>query len=88
VTGGAIGVVLYEYWPNTWACAERRGLILEPHSRLSVRMACGRRRSLGKLGSVLQRPARKWFLKVRMARLAEFARRIPERRVGSRCAVR
>ena len=49
----------------------------EPRSKLRVMSACGRsfsHRIKGKSGSVLQRPAMKWFLKVRMARSAALRR--------------
>ena len=77
VPGGAIGVLLKSKLPWSWLQAERFGLMREVRSKLSVMTAWGRslsQRYSGKFLSVLQRPAMKWFLKVRMARSAAFRR--------------
>ena len=74
---GARGLRVKSKLPLSWAYAESLGLRREARRRLRVSSAWGRRRhqfDRGKLGSVLARPAMKWFLKVRMARLEAFRR--------------
>jgi hypothetical protein len=56
------------------------GLIRDVRRRFRVIVAWGTslsHRCIGKLGSVVARPAMKWFLNVRMARSAAFARWTP-----------
>ena len=77
VPGGARGVRVKSKVPSSWAYAESLGLRRQARRRLRVSSARGRRRhqfKRGKFGSVLARPAMKWFLKVRMARSEEFRR--------------
>jgi hypothetical protein len=70
VPGGPIGWELKLYCPWACACADKRGLIRDPLSRLRVSRAWGMSRShrcSGNSLSVDDRPAMKWFLNVRMA---------------------
>ena len=77
VPGGANGVLLKLKIPNRKAFAERAGLVLEERRRLRVSSAWKSRRShspRGKSGGKEARLAKKWCLKVWMARSAAFLR--------------
>ena len=73
--GGASGVAAKLKMPYTAVCADSAGLRRDARNRLSVSVHCGMRRShsfMGYLGSMVQRPAIRWFLYVRMALSAAF----------------
>ena len=80
VPGGPIGVRLKSNTPLSCAYAESFGLMRDPRNKFRVVRAWGKRRSHrrnGSSGSVLQRMAIKWFLKVRIARSAALRRCLP-----------
>ena len=70
VPGGASSVQLKSNGPKTYAYVDSLGLTQDERRRLSVIVACKIKRSHscnGKSGSQVARPAKKWFLKVRIA---------------------
>jgi hypothetical protein len=78
--GGATGVRSQSQLPHTCAHADRFGLRRDPRSRFSVRLACSNsssHRCSGNWVSVVQSPATRWFLNVRMARSVAFRRCCP-----------
>ena len=77
VPGGAMGVRLKSKGPSNMVWADIFGFRRAGRNMLSVVVACGMSRSqrwVGKVGSVLQSPAIKWFFHVRMARSAALRR--------------
>ena len=74
---GAKGVAAKLKSPNMYGYADNDGLILDERSRLSVMLACGISLSYslrGNCGSILARPALKWFFQVWIAFSAKFLR--------------
>ena len=79
VPGGASGVALKSWVPLICSCADRFGLICDMCSIFKVSSAWSSRRHHkrnGKFLSTEHKPLMKWFLKVRMARLAALRLRI------------
>ena len=69
--GGANGVLVKSRSPLIYAYADNDGLIRDPRRRLRVIVAWAISKShkpRGNAGSVEVRPARTWFLNVRIAR--------------------
>ena len=77
VPGGERETLFKSWFPCREAHDERRGFIRDDQSRLSVSSHWGSNLShswIGKAGSQDARPAKKWFLNVRMAHSSAFRR--------------
>ena len=75
VPGGASGVLLKSKIPNKYVYADNFGLVRDDLNRLSVSIACGSNLShsaIGKSGSHVANPARRWFFSVLIALSAAF----------------